>query len=110
MKINNLLSAVLFLFIFGSCITQLGTIVPEKEDQEKETKSLDTTEKDRGPEDIKFDCGFEKVTVDYPDGTKHYFLVPRECIDQLVDNVCDPSIEDNIIDNKCNEKQQFNLR
>jgi hypothetical protein len=108
MKINNLLTAVLFLFISGSCITQLGTAVPEK-DENNEVKEISETSKDRGPEDTKFDCGFEKISIEDLDGKKRYFIVPRECVDQLVDNVCDPSMDTEKSYNEGINYQQIDL-
>jgi len=87
------LSSILFIATAAACITQLGT-VPLQDDNEKSVDKSSISPAHQEEKQSLDDCGYQEIVVDNPDKTKTIIIIPLECVDEPVDTVCDPAIED----------------
>lgn len=89
MKLFKGLSAAVFIVTAGACITQLGTL-PNQDDQEDTKKSQPDVMGKGSSEPAKNDCGYQEIVVDNPDKTKTVLIIPLECEEPLIEEICDP--------------------
>lgn len=90
----------ILLFSFGACITQVGTLSTEDNQElaaENKVSSGTWEPYEKTNKFIDSVCGFEEVVVTEPSGVQIKFLIPLVCKDPLVDSVCDPK-EKSLID------------
>lgn len=86
----KILLVMLSVITAAACITQIG-IMPLQDTSEE--KKIDKSVPDIISQKIKKnfdDCGYEEIIVENPDKTKSIITIPLECIDELVNSVCDP--------------------
>jgi len=93
MRLLKGLSTTLFVATAAGCITQLGT-VPLQDDNEKSVDKSSVSPAHQEEKQSLDDCGYQEIVVDNPDKTKTIIVVPLECVDEPVDIVCDPDLED----------------
>lgn len=100
MHFNKAAIAAILLFSFGACITQVGTLSAE-DNQELASENKVASDAWDSPEEtnkfIDSVCGFEEIVITEPSGMQIKFLIPLVCKDPLVDSVCDPE-EKSLID------------
>lgn len=90
MRLFKGLSATVFVVTAGACITQLGTL-PIQDDQEDTKKSQPDDITGKGfNEPAKNDCGYQEIVVDNPDKTKTIVIIPLDCEEPLIEEICDP--------------------
>ena len=87
------LSATLFVATVAACMTQFDT-APLQDDSEKSKDKISHPVLTEEEKQILDDCGYQEIVVDNPDKTKTIIIIPLECVDEPVDTVCDPAIED----------------
>ena len=100
---------LVFVASAAACITHLGT-VPLQDDKEKTSTEKNLPDSEGVQEDKQFfdDCGYQEIVVDNPDKTKTIIIVPLECVDEPVDTVCDPSIENPVKSHEIDVSQNVN--
>lgn len=110
MRLFKGLSATVFVVTAGACITQLGTL-PIQDDQEDTKKSQpdDVVGNKDANEPAKNDCGYQEIIVDNPDKTKTIVIIPLECEDPLIEEICDPQENKPDIDNQIYQLESSQL-
>lgn len=98
----KILLAILSVITAAACITQIGIVPLQDTSEEKKIdKSVPDIISQKNKKNFD-DCGYEQIVVENPDKTKSIITIPLECIDELVNSVCDPlkdPIKNCVIDN-----------
>lgn len=79
------------MFAFGACVTQVGTLPLEDEVSTSASKEVVEGYYPQKEEDPLASCGFEEIVLEGPNGEKKKMLIPLQCEEPPVDNVCDPA-------------------
>jgi len=91
----SLKKSVLALFIvtLAGCMSQFDEVQSNENSEKSVDESWNSTDQLEDQYNL-YDCGYQEIVVDNPDKTKTIIIIPLECVDEPVDIVCDPSLED----------------
>lgn len=91
MRLLKFLSASAFVVTAAACITQIGTVTLQDNNEEKSVEKSPPSAGEQEDKQIFDDCGYQEIVVENPDKTKTIIIVPLECVDEPIDSVCDPA-------------------